>query len=174
MGSHYRFTQSNMRTSTALFFTFLFLFLSLQVTAKKGKGTIGKILDHVKDIKQSIAASDLSLTLELFDDDLLHCNFIITFDGGADQRGCGRLETLASSASKTQGGGIFVTNLPPPGVRTCRIQEITSKCIVTGGDPNVPLPCGTFSGADLNPSATTGYVLHVIRSQEENCVIVPE
>merc|ERR1712126_63287 len=96
MGSHYRFTQSNMRTSTALFFTFLFLFLSLQVTAKKGKGTIGKILDHVKDIKQSIAASDLSLTLELFDDDLLHCNFIITFDGGADQRGCGRLETLVS------------------------------------------------------------------------------
>merc|ERR1712126_431921 len=124
MGSHYRFTQSNMKTSTALFFTFLFL--SLQVTAKKGKGTIGKILDHVKDIKQSIAASDLSLTLELFDD-LLHCNFIITFDGGADQRGCGRLETLASSASKTQGGGIFVTNLPPPGVRTCKIKEISSN-----------------------------------------------
>merc|ERR1712126_680453 len=164
MGSHYRFTQSNMKTSTALFFTFLFLCLSLQVTAKKGKGTIGKILDHVKDIKQSIAASDLSLTLELFDDDLLQCNFMVTFDGGADQQGCGRLETLTSSASKIQGGGIFVTNLPPPGIRTCRIQEITSNCVVTGSQD--PLPCATFSGADLNPPANSGYVLHVIRSQE--------
>jgi len=118
------------------------------------------------------AATDLSLTLELYDADLLLCNFVVTFDGGADQQGCGRLETLTSSASKTQGGGIFVTNLPPIGIRTCKIQEITSTCVITGFQD--PLPCEKFSGGSLVPPPVSGYVLHVLRSQQENCTIQPE
>ena len=66
-----------------------------------------------------------------------------------------------------------MTNLPPPGIRTCRILEITSNCTITGGDPNVLLPCATFSGADLNPPANNGYVLRVRTSREENCIIAP-
>merc|ERR1719348_2310485 len=149
-------------TSAALCFMFLFLDLSFQVVGQKGGGIGQKILKHVKDIKKSMK-TDLSLTLELGDLDLLECDFTVILDGGADTQGCGNMETFTGSASKGQ-GGFFVVNLPPPGIRTCKIQEITSSCSKSGSPKE---PCATFSGAALaTPPSPNGFVLRFQGSDE--------